>query len=333
MDTMITHDTKISHGLVTLAEIEAARERVRAAARFTPLIEVAFPGAAAASLFLKCENFQPMGAFKIRGAYNMIAQLSPEEQKRGVITYSSGNHGQAVALAAKLIGINAVIVMPTTAPNVKIEGARGFGAEVTFAGTTSLERKARAEEIAAERGLTMVPPFDDPMIIAGQGTVGLEILEQCPDVGTVIVEVGGGGLSSGVAAAIKQRAPQVRVIGVEPEGAAKMTRSLEAGQPVTLETVKSIADGLLTVRPGDLTFAHVRAFVDEVVTVADADMVKAIQWLYRNARLVVEPSGAVTTAAVMLGLGGFDPAKGPVVAIVSGGNVEAAKYAEYITAE
>jgi threonine dehydratase len=329
--------------LVGLAEIEAARERVRAAARMTPLIEVPWPMDASAGqrssaeptpggrLLLKCENFQPMGAFKIRGAYNMLAQLSAEQLQRGVITYSSGNHGQAVALAARLMGVPSVIVMPTTAPKVKIDGARGFGAEVTFAGTTSLERKARAEEIAAERGLTMVPPFDHPMIIAGQGTVALEILEQCPEVATVIVEVGGGGLSSGVAAAVKQRAPHIRVIGVEPEGAAKMKRSLEAGRPITLDKVASIADGLMTVRPGDLTFEHVRAFVDEVVTVSDADMVKAIAWLYRNARLVVEPSGSVTTAAVMLGLGGFDSQKGPVVAIVSGGNVEASKYAEYIT--
>jgi threonine dehydratase len=273
-----------------------------------------------------------MGAFKIRGAYNMLAQLSPEALSCGVITYSSGNHGQAVALAAKLLGAKAVIVMPTTAPRVKIEGAQGFGAEVTFAGTTSLERKARAEAIAAERGLTMVPPFDHSMIIAGQGTVGLEILEQCPDAATVVVEVGGGGLSSGVAAAIKQRADHVRVVGVEPAGAAKMSRSLEAGSPVTLDRVDSIADGLITVRPGDLTFAHVKAFVDQVVTVTDAEMIRAIQWLYRHARLVVEPSGSVTTAAVMLGLGGIDPSKGPVVAIVSGGNVEASQYAEYITA-
>jgi threonine dehydratase len=318
-------------GLVSLAEIESAAARVRHAARVTPLIEVAWPGRGTGRLLLKCENFQPMGAFKIRGAYNMLAQLAPEQLQRGVITYSSGNHGQAVALAAKLLGVRAVIVMPTTAPGVKVEGARGFGAEVSFAGTTSLHRKARAEEIAAEQGLTMVPPFDHPMIIAGQGTVGLEILDQCPDVATVVVEVGGGGLSSGVAAAIKQRAPNVRVIGVEPEGAAKMSRSLEAGGPVTLERVESIADGLMTVRPGDLTFEHVRAYVDQVVTVRDADMVTAIAWLYRHARVVAEPSGAVTTAAVMLGLGGFDTASGPVVAIVSGGNVEPAKYAQYIT--
>ena len=322
---------QVSSMLVSLSEIEAAATRVRPAARVTPLIEVAWCGTGAGRLFLKCENFQPMGAFKIRGAYNMLAQLPADALKRGVITYSSGNHGQAVAMAARLLGAKAVIVMPTTAPKVKVEGAQGFGAEVTFAGTTSLERKARAEEIAAERGLTMVPPFDHPMIIAGQGTVGLEILDQCPDAATVVVEVGGGGLSSGVAAAVKRRNPGVRVVGVEPEGAAKMSRSLEAGKPVTLDRVVSIADGLMTVRPGDLTFEHVKAFVDQVVTVTDADMVRAIQWLYRHARLVVEPSGSVTTAAVMLGLGGIDPSKGPVVAIVSGGNVEAAKYADYIT--
>jgi threonine dehydratase len=328
--------------LVTLAEIEAAGRRIRPAARVTPLIDVPFPradGAASAAasaadvpLFvLKCENFQPMGAFKIRGAFNMVAQLSPEQLRRGVITYSSGNHGQAVALAARALGAPSVIVMPTTAPKVKVEGARGYGAEVTFAGTTSLDRKARAEEIAAERQLTMVPPFDHPMIIAGQGTVGLEILDQCPAVGTVVVEIGGGGLSAGVSAAIKQRAPHVRVVGVEPEGAPKMKRSLEAGHPVTLDKTASIADGLLTVRPGELTFEHVRAFVDEVVTVSDQDMIRAIAWLYRHARIVVEPSGAVTTAAVMLGLGHIDHSRGPVVAIVSGGNVAPEKYAEYIT--
>ncbi len=317
--------------LVRLADIEAAAARVRPAARVTPLIEVPWPGTGSGTLLLKCENFQPMGAFKIRGAFNMIAQLTPEELQRGVITYSSGNHGQAVALAAQHMGVKAVIVMPTTAPGVKVEGARGFGAEVSFAGTTSLDRKRCAEQIAAERGLTMVPPFDHPMIIAGQGTVGLEILDQCPGVATVVVEIGGGGLSSGVAAAIKQRAPNVRVVGVEPEGAAKMKRSLEAGAPVTLDNVASIADGLMTIRPGDLTFEHVRAFVDEVVTVTDEDMIRAISWLYRRAKIVVEPSGSVTTAAVTLGLGGIDPANGPVVAIVSGGNVEPAKYAEYIT--
>jgi threonine dehydratase len=347
----------LSDTLVTLAEIEAAASRIRPVARVTPLLEVPYPatepqnhGAPATEArnhgavpgaprfrdsvaFLKCENLQPMGAFKIRGAYNMIAQLSAEERQRGVITYSSGNHGQAVALAARELGAPAVIVMPTTAPKVKVNGARRYGAEVTFAGTTSIDRRVRAEAIAAERNLVIVPPFDHPMIIAGQGTVALEILDQCPDVATVLVEVGGGGLSSGVSAALKRRAPHVRVVGVEPDGAPKMKRSIEAGQPVTLDQTSSIADGLLTIRPGDLTFEHVRAFVDEIVTVPDEAMRRAVRWLFLNARLVVEPSGAVTTAALMAGLGHVDRSRGPVVAIVSGGNVEPERYAQYITEE
>jgi threonine dehydratase len=261
----------------------------------------------------------------------MLSQLSRDELARGVITYSSGNHGQAVALAAQTLGVPAVIVMPTTAPPVKVQGARSYGAEVIFEGTTSQDRQLRAEREAAARGLTIVPPFDHEMIIAGQGTVGLEILDQCPDVETVLVQVGGGGLSSGVSAAIKQKKPSVRVIGVEPAGAAKMSRSLEAGAPTTLDKTSSIADGLLSVRPGDLTFAHVKKFVDEVVVVPDDAIARAVAWLFRRARLVVEPSGAVTTAAIMLGLGGVQDAAGPVVAVVSGGNVEPEKYAKYIT--
>jgi threonine dehydratase len=329
--------------LVSLADIEAAAARIRPAARVTPLVEVPWPGAGPAAarggdapapgtrLFLKCESLQPMGAFKIRGAYNMLAALPPETRARGVITYSSGNHGQAVALAARLLGVPALVVMPTTAPRVKVEGVRSYGAEVLFEGTTSTERKARAETVAAERGLVMIPPFDHPLIIAGQGTTGLEILQQCPDVGTVVVQVGGGGLCSGVSAAIKRRAPRVRIVGVEPEGAPKMTRSLAAGRPVTLERAASVADGLVPVRPGDLTFEHVRAFVDEIVTVSDEVVIRAVVWLYRCAHLVVEPSGAAAVAALLAGLGGVDPGLGPVVAIISGGNVEPDAYARYIT--
>ena len=316
---------------VSLPDIEAASKRIRPIARVTPLIEVPWPAAGQTSLFLKCENLQPMGAFKIRGALNMLSQLSQDQLSRGVITYSSGNHGQAVALAAKTLGVRAIIVMPTTAPRVKVDGAKGFGAEVIFEGTTSIDRQLRAEREAAERELTIIPPFDHPMIIAGQGTVGLEILDQCADVGTVVVEVGGGGLSSGLSAAIKQRKPSVRIVGVEPEGAAKMSRSLQAGHPVTLDKTHSIADGLMSSRPGDLTFAHVKKFVDQVAVVPDADIAKAVGWLFRNARLVVEPSGAITVAALMRGLGDIDPTAGPVVAVVSGGNVEPDKYASYIT--
>ena len=306
---------------VSLDDIRAARERIRSAARYTPMIE-------ADGLWLKAESLQPMGAFKIRGAYNMIAQLPPEALKRGVITYSSGNHGQEVALAAQRLGAPAVIVMPTTAPKVKVDGCKGYGAEVIMEGTTSLDRQARAEKEARERGLTIVPPFDHAQIVAGQGTVGLEILEQCPDVGTVFVPAGGGGLASGTSAAIKQIKPDVRIVAVEPLGAPKMTKSLEAGQPATLPSSASIADGLMNLRPGDITFAHIRKFVDEVVTVPEDAIASAVGWLFRHARLVVEPSGAVTTAAVRLGLG---HPQGKVVAIVSGGNVAPEAFAKYVT--
>jgi threonine dehydratase len=317
---------------VTLDEIKAARERIKDAARITPLIDVPYPPATAgdARLRLKLENFQPMGAFKIRGAFNMISQLPRDS--RGVITYSSGNHGQAVALAAQTLGIPAVIVMPTTAPQVKVDGCKSYGAEIIMAGTTSLDRQKKAEEVLAERGLTMVPPFDHKQIIIGQGTIGLEILEQCPDVGTVFVPAGGGGMASGVAAAIKLSKPSVRVVAVEPEGAPKMTRSLEAGQPVTLPSSKTIADGLMNLRPGAITFAHIQKFVDEVVMVPEESIASTVGWLFRNARIVVEPSGAVTTAAVGLGLGHVDLQKGPVVAVVSGGNVAPEAFAKYVSA-
>jgi len=331
---------------VTLDEIRDARARIKSAAVYTPVLKAPWPrlrqGFGEASpqvpspkpqaLFLKAESLQPMGAFKIRGAFNMIAQLPKDSLARGVITYSSGNHGQAVALAAQTIGAHAVIVMPTTAPQVKVDGCRSFGAEVIMEGTTSLDRQRRAEQEAAERGLTMVPPFDHRQIIIGQGTVGLEILEQCPNVGTVIVPAGGGGLASGVAAAIKQSDPSVRVVVVEPVGAPKMTTSLAAGQPATLPSTKSIADGLMNLRPGDITFAHIRKFVDEVVMVEEDEIAAAVAWLFRNARLVVEPSGAVTTAAVAKGLGHIDHTNGDIVAVVSGGNVAPEAFARYLSA-
>lgn len=302
--------------LTTKQDLIDAVERVRPFARRTPLLDLS--DLAGRSLILKCEHHQPAGAFKIRGASNTIAALSPDALKRGVVTYSSGNHGQAVALAAQRLGVPAVIVMPTTAPAIKVAGVKRFGGEVILEGTTSIERRKRAEAEAASRGLTMVPPFDHPMVIAGQGTCGLEILEQLPNVGTVVVPVGGGGLLSGVAAAIKLTNPAVKVIGVEPAGAAKMAASLAAGHPVTLDKTASIADGLMPVRPGDLTFAHARAFVDQMITVDDEMIVEATMWLFYEAKQVVEPSGAATTAAV---LNGLITGPGPVVVIVSGGNV------------
>jgi threo-3-hydroxy-L-aspartate ammonia-lyase len=311
--------------LVPLEEIDAAAERIRGIARRTPLVDVAY---GASGFAVKCENLQPMGAFKVRGAFNMLAQLPAEARSRGVITYSSGNHGQGVAMAAQVMGVPAVIVMPTTAPAVKVDGVRSFGAEVIFAGTTSLDRQARAEQEAAARGLSIIPPFDHPMIIAGQGTVGLELLDQVPDLATVYVPMGGGGLIAGVSAAVKQARPSVRVIGVEPTGAMKMRAARDAGHPVTLEKTASIGDGIMNMRAGDHTFAHVQQFVDELVAVPDDAMAAAVAWLFRNARIVAEPSGAATTAAVMLGLGA---PVGPVAAIVSGGNVQPDQFAKYIT--
>jgi threonine dehydratase len=215
--------------------------------------------------------------------------------------------------------------MPTTAPPVKVDGTRALGAEVVFDGTTIVHRKARAEAEAQARGLTIVPPFDHEWIIAGQGTIGLEILDQCPDVTTIYVPVGGGGLISGISAAAKRLKPSVRVVGVEPAGAPKMSTSLRAGRPVTLDRVETIADGLTTVRPGDITFPHVQAFVDEIVQADDAAIVAAVRWLFCEARLVVEPSGAVTVAAARV-----RETDGTTVAVLSGGNVEPAAYARYL---
>ena len=316
-------------GLVSLEAIQAAATRVRPIVRVTPLADVSL--AAGRPLLLKCENLQPGGAFKIRGAYNMVAQLSEHERRRGVITYSSGNHGQALALAAREIGAPAVVVMPTTAPAIKVAGARSFGAEVIFEGTTSADRRKRAEAEAAARGMTMVPPFDHEWIIAGQGTAGLEILEQRRDVSAIVVPIGGGGLIAGVAAAVKQSRPDIAIVGVEPSGAAAMRASLDAGAPVTLSHAHSVADGLMPVRPGDLTFAHVRRFVDAVVTVDDHAIIDAVLWTFTHAKIVAEPSGAAAVAAILSGAVDREiRSGGPIVAIVSGGNMAVEKLGEFM---
>jgi threonine dehydratase len=314
--------------LVSLEAIRQAATRIQPIARRTPLLDVS--ELAGRPLQLKCEPQQPGGAFKIRGATNMLMRLSEDERRRGVITYSSGNHGQAVALAASRLHAPAVVVAPTTAPAIKVAGMKRWGAEVILEGTTSAHRLARAQQEAKARGLTMVPPFDHEWIIAGQGTCGLEILEQAPDVDLVVVPVGGGGLISGVAAAVKQSNPKVTVVGVEPAGAPKMSRSLAAGHPVTLESTSSIADGLMPVRPGDLTFEHVHAFVDEVVTVTDDEIAKAALWLFYEAKQVVEPSGAATVAALLWPKPGsrLDDRRQNAVAILSGGNVAPETLAE-----
>ena len=307
--------------LVSLDEIRAAAALLHGVAVRTPLLPCdPLTEQLGAPVLLKPEMLQRGGAFKFRGAYTFLARLSPEARARGVITASSGNHGQAVALAAKLFGVAATIVMPTTVPRAKRDGAVRLGARCFYAGVTTAERMARAMEIAEAEGLTMVPPYDDPTIIAGQGTLGLEIGEDCPQVGTVLVPIGGGGLSSGVATAIKALAPQARVIGVEPEGAPKYSRAREAGAPVTIPAhPEGLADGLLAVRIGTRNFDHLGAFLDDVVTVPDGALACAVQLLLDRMKLVCEPSGAITVAALLLGL---VPMVGPTVCVLSGGNVE-----------
>jgi threonine dehydratase len=317
-------------GLVSLEAVREAAAALRDVVVRTPLLsspELA-ERSGAAEVRLKCENLQRVGAFKARGAYHYIASLPREARARGVVTYSSGNHAQAVALAARLLGLRAVVVMPTTAPQVKIAGARELGAEVLFEGTTSLERKRRAEAVAGAEGLAIVPPFDDPLIIAGQGTVGLEIVEDWPEVDAVLAPIGGGGLASGVAVAVKGSIPEAHVWGVEPEGGASMKAALEAGGPVTLEGTGSIADGLLPVRAGDLTWRHLSELAEGVFTVSDDAIREAAAFVLRRHHLVVEYSGAATVAALL----GAPPALHGrrVAAVLSGGNLDPSLLSELV---
>jgi threonine dehydratase len=307
---------------VGIDEVRVAARRLDGVVIRTPLLPSPELAAAtgAAEVRLKCENVQRAGAFKARGANNYVLQLSDHAVANGIITYSSGNHAQAVALAAKIRGVRAVVVMPTTAPRVKVEGAKALGAEVHFEGTTSLERKARAETLAKAEGLTMVPPFDDPDIIAGQGTVGLEIVEDWPEVDVVLVPIGGGGLAAGVSAAVRALRPRATIVGVEPSGGASMKAALEAGHPVVLDKTASIADGLLPVKAGDLTYLHLRELADGVVTVEDDDIRDATALLLTHHHLVVEFSGAATTAALQCGA--VDVAGRRVAVVISGGNLD-----------
>jgi len=310
---------------VTLESLRAAARALEGVAVRTPLLDLPDLGArVGAPVALKCELLQPTGAFKIRGAYNAVSRVAARGGVPGVVTQSSGNHGQAVAFAARRFGLRAVVVMPASTPSVKVEGVRRHGGEVVFAGATrSGEQGARAEAIARDEGLAMIPPFNHPDVIAGQGTCGLEILEQRPDVRTILVPVSGGGLIAGIAVAVAALAPEVRVIGVEPAGAAKLTAALAAGAPRTLEYTESIADGLLSRSVGDLTFDILRRVVREAVTVTEAEIAAGVRYLHRHTDLRAEPSGAVAVAALLAGH--VCPA-GPAVAVVSGGNVDPELY-------
>ena len=284
--------------LVGIEAIRAAAATLAGIATRTPLVPFGPPDD---RRFLKAESLQPIGAFKIRGAYVAVASLSPEERSRGVITYSSGNHAQGVARAARLLGAPAVVVMPSDSPAIKRQRVAADGAEIVIVGTASDERQAVAERLAAERGLAIIPPYDDDRIIAGQGTVGLEIVEDLPDVAAVVVPIGGGGLASGVAAAVRALAPNARVIGVEPELAADARESLAAGRIVSWpaeDVSRTIADGTRTQALGRRTFAHLAAFLDSIVTVSEDEIAAGVRLAAEESRLVVEPSGALAVAAL-----------------------------------
>jgi threonine dehydratase len=325
-------DVVESGALVTIEAIREAAETLRGVAVRTPLVAFGDP---AERRLLKAESLQSIGAFKIRGAYVAVGSLTPAERARGVITYSSGNHAQGVARAARLLGAPAVVVMPSDAPAIKRERVAADGAEIVVVGTASDERQRVAESIAAERGLSIIPPYDDDRIIAGQGTIGLELVDDLPDLAVVLVPIGGGGLASGVATAIKALRPGTRVIGVESELAADAQESLTRGEivrwPAELVS-RTIADGTRTQALGKRTFAHLRAHLDGVVTVSEAEIAGAVRLAAERTRLVVEPSGALSLAAMAfhggeLGLAGL---AGSVVAVISGGNVDPDRYLELL---
>jgi threonine dehydratase len=306
--------------LVSLSDVESARKVLDGIVRITPL-EPSRPLTAllGGPAWLKCENLQRAGSYKVRGAYVRIARLTPAERARGVVAASAGNHAQGVALAASMLGTVATVFMPTTAPLPKVAATKGYGAKVELFGTTVDEALQAAKDYADRAGAVFIHPFDHADVIAGQGTVGLEIVEQCPEVRTIVAGIGGGGLISGLAVAAKGLDPQIRVIGVQAAGAASMSASLKAGAPVRLDSFATIADGIAVGRPGDLTFAHVSEVVDDVVTVSEEDIARAMVLLIERAKLVVEPAGAVAVAALQAGV--ID-VRTPAVAVLTGGNID-----------
>lgn len=309
--------------MVTLNDIRQAQILLKGIAIRTPLVE--WTGSSdQRKLYLKLENHQPIGAFKLRGAYNKVASLSDDERRRGVISYSSGNHGQGVAYAARALGTKAVIVMPGDAPKNKIDATAAFGAEIVMVGSGSEERRLRAEELAAEHGYVIVPPYNDEKIIAGQGTVGLEILEDLPGVETVFVPVGGGGLISGVSAAIKLSNPKVKVVGVEPELAADAQASFRGGRVVSLpaeQVSRTLADGLRTQSIGAINFEHIRTYVDDIITVSEDEIRESMCLLSANEETVAEPSGAAAMAAFLFHADEL-PKSRIHAAVISGGNID-----------
>lgn len=319
--------------MITLSDLETARTRLDGITRHTRLIPFPLCAEDPRRLLLKPENQQPIGAFKLRGAHNKIASLSDQERKKGVISYSSGNHAQGVAYAARALHVKSVIVMPNNAPQIKREATAKLGAEIVVVGPGSDERKNKAEELAAQHGYIIVPPYNDEKIVAGQGTIGLEILEDLPEVEAVLAPVGGGGLISGVAAAIKLTNPRIKVIGVEPELAADAQASLRANKIVQWPAEKvsrTLADGLRTQSIGPINFEHIHAYVDDIITVSEAEIRQALKYLNANPDTTAEPSGAVSVAGFIFHAKEL-PKTTLNVAIISGGNIEPAMLEELRT--
>jgi len=305
--------------MVTYADVAAAHERIKGAARRTPVLTSATADALiGAKLFFKCENLQRMGAFKFRGAYNALSQLTPQERKRGVLAFSSGNHAQAVALAGKLLGIRTLIVMPENAPRVKLDATRGYGAEVVTYRKDE-DRETVAQRLAAERGMVTIPPFNHPHIVAGQGTAAKELLEDAGTLDMLVVPCGGAGLLSGCAIAARHLAPNCHVVGVEPAAGDDVTQSFRSGRIVTIAVPDTIADGARTTAPGSVTFPLVQRYVDEMVTVPDDELLSAMFWLWERMKIVVEPTGALGFAALMSKK--LAP-RARVGVVLSGGNVD-----------
>ncbi|MFG2073844.1 threo-3-hydroxy-L-aspartate ammonia-lyase [Nonomuraea maritima] len=312
---------------VTLDDVHDAAARLKGVAHRTPVLRSrTLDALVGAEVFVKCENFQRIGAFKFRGAYNAISRLSPAQLARGIAAYSSGNHAQAVALAARELGSSAVIVMPEDTPRIKREATAGYGAEIVTYDRYTGDRVAIGEALAAERGLTLIPPYDHPHVIAGQGTAALELIEEVGELDTLMVPVGGGGLIAGSATAAKGLLPGVTVVGVEPEGGDDTKRSLAAGERVSVPVSRTIADGLAAEIPGELTFSINRRLVDDVVVVSDADIVAAMRWAFERMKVVMEPSGAVPLAALLAGRLPDVPRR--MGLIISGGNIDVRRFAE-----
>jgi len=315
--------------MLTIDDVLAAQQVIAGQLHHTPLVgSSALSARIGAPLYLKLESWQKTGSFKPRGVLNKIAALSQDERARGLVTASAGNHAQALAWAAGAEGIACTVVMPETAPAAKLAATQGYGGNIVLEPST-LTVFARAQALAAEHGYILVPPFDDPAIIAGQGTVGLEILDDLPDVGTVVVPIGGGGLIAGIALAIKSRRPAVRIVGVEPEGAAAMWRSRQTGQAARLEKIATIADGLSAPFAGELPFALVQQYVDDLVLVNDADILTAMVLILERCKLLVEPAGAAALAGLLGGAVKAQP-QAPVAIILSGGNIDAARLAQLL---